>query len=490
MSKQIRKCPKANARPRDFIQRYHKNITPEFMLECETNFKGNKANILARNAITSVGSLFATINSNRVNEISYVFLNTIKKKNLKATNQGSSGRCWMFAALNTFRHVLIRSMNLDNFEFSEVYLFFYDKLERCNSFIQWFIENRDASPNDRGFEYMVTDYMGDGGWWNTFANLVNKYGLLPKSAMQETAASGNSEEMNHILQERLTSCVNTICNKNGSLESLYKLKDETMKEIYNTLVKFLGEPPKKFDWPFSLDEENGANIIGDLTPKKFAELVIPNIDMNRDFVTLVNMPTYSYNTTYRVLNTKNVQEGEPCTLFNLQINELAKYAMKSISSGIAVWFGGDVTQSFNWYHSALDDKLDDHETVFGKIENFSKGDRIKMRNVQGNHAMALTGFNIDSNGKVVDWQVENSWGYFDNETAGLDGFLTMSQSWFEKYVTHIVVPRRMLSRTLQRDLGKAPVEMNAWESISPATRTGVFNPPKNYLEILQKRRRG
>ena len=100
------------------------DIDEDFLSECEEKFAADPSNVIARNAIVSVGSAWATTNSNRVNEISHVFLNTVKKKNLKATNQEHSGRCWMFAGLNTFRHMMISALNLENFEFSEVYLFF------------------------------------------------------------------------------------------------------------------------------------------------------------------------------------------------------------------------------------------------------------------------------------------------------------------------------------------------------------------------------
>jgi aminopeptidase C len=43
------------------------------------------------NPVAEIGSMLSTTNSNRV---------TINKKNLKSTNQGRSGRFWMFSGLN------------------------------------------------------------------------------------------------------------------------------------------------------------------------------------------------------------------------------------------------------------------------------------------------------------------------------------------------------------------------------------------------------
>lgn len=464
------------------------NITPEFLNECQEEFNRDPANIIARNAVVTVGCQFSTTNSNRLNEISHVFLNTVKKRNLKATNQGQSGRCWMFAALNTFRHILIKLLDLENFEFSETYLFFWDKFERCNSYMQWFIDHPEFESDSRETEYMLMYYMTDGGWWNTFANLINKYGLVPKGTMNETATSGDSEELNQVLKNLIDNCVNTLYKRNWTRERKITYKTQTLQQIYNTLVKFLGEPPKKFSWTFTSGEE--PNIIMDLTPQKFSSMVMPNLDFNDDFIVLTNCPTkdMALNQAYTIKYTNNVYDGKPCTLFNTHIEELEKYAMSSIASGIAVWFVADVSQSFNWYHSALDDQLDDKERVFGSISKFSKGERITLRNVQGNHAMALTGFNLDERGRVVSWQVENSWGYWDNETPGLDGFLMMSSTWFRKYVIEIVVMKQFLTRAMTQTVNKhEPIEIEPWDSMAPATRVGVCNPPTNYLNIRSRR---
>jgi bleomycin hydrolase len=454
-------------------------ISEEFLKKCQEEFRKDPINIIARNAINSVGSMLGTINSNRVNQISHVFLNSVKKPYLKATNQGASGRCWMFAALNTFRHMLINALNLENFEFSETYLFFWDKLERANSYIHWFIDHPDQKSGDRTYDYIVENSMCDGGWWCTFANLVQKYGLIPASAMKETYQSDDSEDMNRIIKDQLDCCVNYIRKHRNkfSLEELEEIRKSTVQEIYNTLVKFLGEPPQKFDWSFSTDE-NEPGVISKLSPMEFLGMVAPEMDMNADFVTLANIPKgMKFYKNYKIKYTNNVYEGENFQVFNLPIDEMSRYAVKSISSGMSVWFACDVMKSFNWVHSTLDDKLDDHKIIFEEEYKFEKGERLQMGNVQPTHAMALTGFNMDDKGKVVSWQVENSWGYSDNETPGLDGFLCMSQSWFEKYVIMIVVHKRFLSRTLQNKVETEAIELEPWSGMAPALRIKSFRKP-------------
>lgn len=467
-------------------------ISQAFIDKCHEVFDEDPKEKIARNAICCVGSMLSTTDSNRINEITYSFMNTVKRKHVRATDQGASGRCWMFAALNTFRHLIIDAFNLENFEFSETYLFFWDKFERANSYLHWFIDHPQYTPGSREYEYMLTTYLCDGGWWNTFSNLIDKYGIMPRNCMNETATSVDSEELNQVVKDYLDGCVNYL-HKNRHKLSNEKLHDErkkTLIKVYSTLVKFLGEPPKNFSWTFNNSEDDEATIIASLEPRMFREMVMPNVNFRKDFVTLTHIPTddMKMETFYHVSYTNNVYEADPVMMYNTHIDELAKYAMISISKGLAVWFAADVSQSFNWYYSALDDKLNQKELVFEPMYEFNKGDRITCRNIGANHAMALTGFNVDHKGNVINWQVENSWGYYDHETPGLDGFLTMSHSWFKKYVMEIVVNRNIISAPMRRKLDRAPVvEMHPWDNMAPATRVGVVNRPQNYKEKMGRK---
>ena len=468
------------------------DINPEFIKECEDKFKADPCNIISRNAVVTIGSMLATTDSNRVNDIDHIFMNTLKRKHLKATNQGRSGRCWLFSGLNLFRHTLIRALDLENFEFSQTYLFFWDKLERANSYLRWFIDNPGLSNDeDDSFVYIVEDYTNDGGWWSTFTNLVKKYGLVPKSAMKETFQSDDSDDMNRIIDEHIQSCANYIrsCQKDNSSRELkgklVEIKNETLKQVYSILVKFLGEPPKKFRWAYTnLDDE--SNIISELEPEKFMEMVIPDIKLD-DFVVLTHIPdTLQYNKIYEVKYTNNVSEGNNFKFLNLPIEELSKYTTKSISSGMPVWFGADVSQDFNPYHSTLDDKLSKKSLVFGETREFTKGDRIVFRNLQANHAMSIIGMNLGPGGVAESWQVENSWGYFDNETPGLDGFLFMSHSWFVKNVLQVVIHKNLLSRTTKKLLSKSPIMLDPWDCVAPALKIKSINPPKIYEKIKKQ----
>lgn len=468
-------------------------IDEDFIVSCKKRFREDKSNIISKNVINTVGSMISTINSDKVSNISHIFDTTLKKKGTKATNQGASGRCWMFAGLNMFRHQIIEALNLENFEFSTVYLFFWDKLERSNTYLKWFIDHPEFKMDSREYDYMISSYMNDGGWWNTFANLVNKYGLVPLSCMKETFQSEDSEDMNKIISEKLDQTVSYIYKNRNKLDSeqLEELRKKVVEEIYFILIKFLGEPPVRFNWVFK-DEEENVITIKDLSPHKFLEMVIPpELNLNEEFITLAHLPVPDIKlyTNYTILYTNNVEEGSQVRLLTVNMNDMVRYTMKSIESGVPVWFVGDVQKCFNWIHSTLDDKMVNNTIVYGENyekeeKEFSKGDRIMMKNVQGNHAMCIVGFTMGKNG-VEKWQVENSWGARDDEEIGSDGFLYMSNSWFEKYVLQITVHKSLLSRTLSKKLEEDPLELMPWESLAPALRTNGKGVPESYRKLIK-----
>jgi bleomycin hydrolase len=474
----------------DIIMSKRKAIIPTGVLDpsltehLDKKFRDNPTEVVIRNAVNSVGSIFAATDCEEYNQnVTYTFLHTLKKPNVKATDQGSSGRCWMFAGFNIFRHALMKILDMNNFRFSATYLFFWDKFERANSFMQWFIDHPEApSPQDRRTEYLLT-IMGDGGWWSWFANLVKKYGVVPASAMPETYQSGWSAAMNEVLVEHCTTAVMRIQNLQRKIQCLNgkkasekatkkkikshnkeigKIKTATLETIYGVLVKYLGHPPKDFTW-FYNTESDATIAMPRLTPEKFTNLVLSDVNMD-DFVTLVNVPQkeYPFYKLYQLDYPANVYGGSPMVFMNVPLYEMKKYALKSILGGLPVWFGADVEKHFNWWSSALCPRLTRTDLLFGKEyrdkdKARDKGERVRYHLTQATHAMVLVGCNTDYSDKsdnaekiVKNWQVENSWGYYDNEQPGLDGFLYMSDDWFDRYVIEIVVHKQFLSRALKK----------------------------------------
>lgn len=445
-------------------------VTGQFIKKCKTEFDAKPENAFHRNAIVNVGLEFAALNSVEADKVNHIFLNTIKEEHVKATNQAHSGRCWMFAGLNTFRHMVIKALNMKNFEFSETYLFFWDKFERSNSFLLYVLDTLDVPTDERHLETRLRHPIEDGGWWQTFSNLVDKYGVIPKDAMPEAAHSGFSSTINQVIKDKLLS---TACylrrehKKMGALEIL-KVKDQTMKEIYGVLVKFLGEPPKEFNWSF-LDVQHQPRTIAGLTPQSFAAMTLPGIDI-KDFVVLGNFTNKSYHKMYEIMDCNNVEGGVPPQFLNVPIRELKKYAMESILKGVPVWFGADVTQGASYLKSAFDEKLVNEAQIFGENYPLTKDERLRYFKSEANHAMSFIGVDVDEAGMPIKWQVENSWGYYDDEVPGEDGFWVMSDKWFDDNVFEVVVHKNFLSEKLRKELNTEPVEVPPWDPICEASK--------------------
>jgi len=444
-------------------------ITPEFIEMCREKFTSDPKNIIVRNAIASVGTVLAATSTEEVNKVNHVFLNTIKEEHVKATNQASSGRCWLFAGLNMFRHTLIKALGLKNFEFSETYLFFWDKVERSNVFLTYILNNLDKPLDDRTMHLTLARPVCDGGYWNMFVNLVNKYGLIPKDAMKETFHSGWSEEINEVINERLRACAHYLIENHHKLneEQIEEIRSSCVQQIYEIMVKFLGMPPKEFEWSYIKSDYSERQTLAGLTPAAFKTMAIGGIDLN-DFICLTHFPDHPYNKRYALKHTSNVVGGEKAILLNVSIRELKKHAAKAITSGIPVWFGADVHRGFHPYEDTLDEKLIDYDLIFGEQYPMTKAQRLAYRTTEANHAMCLTGVDFDEKGKTIKWQVENSWGYYDDETPGLDGFLTMSDDWFDENVFEVVIHKNLLSRQLTRLLTSEIVEVEPWDTLAEA----------------------
>ena len=105
---------------------------------------------------------------------------SVDVKTMTSTNQKSSGRCWLFAATNVLREIVAKKLNLENFELSQSWLAFWDKFERVNAYLNAIVETADLPHDDRMVDYLVATGVHDGGQWDMFVNIVDKYGILPK----------------------------------------------------------------------------------------------------------------------------------------------------------------------------------------------------------------------------------------------------------------------------------------------------------------------
>ncbi|MEC7697243.1 MAG: C1 family peptidase, partial [Candidatus Thermoplasmatota archaeon] len=213
------------------------------------NFKSKSQARISMNAATRTDVRRVAMNWESFREIDHTFSNKVTGE-MKATSQKRSGRCWGFAGLNLLRIYLGRKYKIKDFEFSQNYFMFYDKLEKANYFLENIIETSDKSTDSRLIMHLLDSPIQDGGQWDMFVNLLMKYGTVPKKVMAESYHSSNSAQMNKLITRKLREFakdLRTAISNGKSKSQVSKMKDEMLSEIYQMLCISLGTPPETFD---------------------------------------------------------------------------------------------------------------------------------------------------------------------------------------------------------------------------------------------------
>jgi hypothetical protein len=434
-------------------------INKEKFKDLDKKFYADRANVIGQSAVTRNGITESVLDPDVIKDMRHSF--SLELKQGEITDQKQSGRCWMFSALNTMRYRIIKDYKLETFELSQAYPLFFDKLEKSNYFLESIIKTLDEDLQGRLVKHILADPLGDGGQWDMFVNLVNKYGVVPKYAMPEVNASSSTREMDSYLTKMLRSFAKDLrkAHQEGkSLEELEKMKDGFNEDIYRALTLILGTPPKTIDFE-ARDKDDNYICDKNLSPKEFFDKYVKmNID---DFVSLINAPTADkpFNETFTVDYLGNVCEGKPVKYLNLPIDELKKAAIRQLEDGYPVWMGCDVGQSFVRKEGILSTKAFKLEELFGLDFAMTKEDRLDYSESLMTHAMVFTGVDLDDEGNPIRWKIENSWG----DRAGNKGYLVMSDEWFNEYMYQIAVDKKYLSDDQKKAWEKEPIHLKPWD---------------------------
>ena len=417
-----------------------KSISLDMIKSYKKNSSSDPALKLSRNAATHNEITDLAMDWDEYRKINHTFSEQITGE-MKITNQRSSGRCWGYAGLNLFRIYLGRKHNLRNFEFSQTYFMFWDKLEKSNYFLNSVIETAGENWDSRLMMHLLHSPIQDGGQWDMWVNLINKYGVVPKSEMPETYQSGKSMRMNRMITRKLREYAKELrdsINKQKS-EEVYALKNTMLSTIYKMLVIHLGEPPESFNWQVR-DKKKGFHRFKNLTALSFFKEHV-GIELN-DLVCLINCPMSDkeYDRVYTVEFLGNVIEGNPIRYLNVDIDVLKNASVESIKNNDPVWFGCDVGKYLHRTHGVMDTKLFDFNLFYGTEFSLDKASRLEYGESKMTHAMLFTGVDLDSKGKPIKWRVENSWG----ERNGEKGYYIMSDEWFDQYLYEVVVSKKYL----------------------------------------------
>ena len=436
-----------------------KAISQEQLQNFQADLDKHEGHEVNERAVTKNGIL--SVSADYRSEVAMDRVFSIDIDTGKVADQKRSGRCWMFAALNTMRHSMREKLHMkDDFELSQNYTFFWDKLEKSNYFLENVLQTAELPTSDRKVAWLMQTPQQDGGQWDMLVALIQKYGVVPQTVMPETFNSSNSMEINKQLNLKIRKDaveLRELVAANKSDADIQKAKEKMLNEIYRMLAYTFGEPPANFDFEYR-DTDNNYHRIENITPQEFFKKYVGwNLD---DYVSIINAPTADkpFNHMYTVEMLGNVLGGRQVRHLNLDMQTFRKVAIEQLKHGESVWFGSDVGQESDRKKGIMDTNLYHQDELFDVDFSMSKAERLDYGESMMTHAMVLTGVDL-VDGQPTKWKVENSWG----DKVGEKGFFVMSDDWMEEFCYQIVVNKKYLPKDLQEILKEEPTVLAPWD---------------------------
>lgn len=422
-------------------------------------FMGTTSDIALQNILTNDANIKNNaVNHSNIGKIDHYFKYRVGVKGI--TDQESSGRCWMFTSMNVLRPSVMEQFNLTNFDFSHNYCYFWDIFEKSNLFLENIIATANRAMDDRDVTFYFQSPVGDGGVWNLFYNIAEKYGVVPKSVMPETAHSNNTSQMVRIINERLRAGGYNLRESIAAGKKEKTIQNDKiviLKDIYRILALCLGEPPTEFAWRYK-DKDGNIKTLK-TTPLEFYKSIVEEDYNPSHYIMVMNDPTREYYKIYEIQNYRNTIEGVNWVYLNLPNEEIKASALASIKNDEAMYVSCDVGKQSDYKSGILDVNNYDYESLLGVSLQMDKKARILTRQSGSSHAMTLIGCDTDENDVPTKWEFENSWG----AGSGNGGYLTFTDEWFDEYLFRIVIHRNYLSEKAIQALDSEPIMLPAWD---------------------------
>ena len=422
-------------------------------------FMGTTSDIALQNILTNDANIKNNaVNHSNIGKIDHYFKYRVGVKGI--TYQEGSVRCWMFTTMNVLRPSVMEQFNLTNFDFSHNYCYFWDIFEKSNLFLENIIATADRAMDDRDVTFYFQSPVGDGGVWNLFYNIAEKYGVVPQSVMPETAHSNNTSQMVRIINERLRAGGYNLRESIAAGKKEKAIQNDKiviLKDIYRILALCLGEPPTEFAWRYK-DKDGNIKTLK-TTPLEFYKSIVEEDYNPSHYIMVMNDPTREYYKIYEIQNYRNTIEGVNWVYLNLPNEEIKASALASIKNDEAMYVSCDVGKQSDYKSGILDVNNYDYESLLGVSLQMDKKARILTRQSGSSHAMTLIGCDTDENDVPTKWEFENSWG----AGSGNGGYLTFTDKWFDEYLFRIVIHRNYLSEKAIQALDSEPIMLPAWD---------------------------
>ena len=433
-------------------------LTMNEIAKFQKEYEQKPQNRVAELAVVNNGVAKASLDSEKVRKLNRTFSIEIPTDNV--TDQKQSGRCWLFAALNTLRHGFANKYNAKNFTFSQNYLFFWDRIERANIFFDNILNTADRPLSDRTVHTYMQGPDTDGGQWAMAVSLIRKYGLVPTYAQDESFTANNTAFFNRILNNKLREdgLVLRKLAQAGKNDEIEAKRQEFLSEVYRMAVIAFGQPVQKFDLEFK-DDEGKYHFDGDLTPLDFFhDYFTDDLD---DYIVLFNAPDHEFDKLYALPFEDNVEGGSPVHFLNTKIENLKEAAIKQLEAGETFWFGCDVGKDSDRQKGILAHNLYQTDAIFNIETKLSKKERLETGASGSTHAMTMVGVDV-VNGKPRQWKIENSWG----NKVGEKGYFVMDDNWFDEYLFKVVVKKQYVPEKLVKIWEGKATPVKAWDSMA------------------------
>jgi bleomycin hydrolase len=410
---------------------------------------------------------------------------SVQLPELPSQEQGSSGRCWIFAGINVLRRLLLDRYDVpEDFNLSHSHVFFHAWLEKCNAALETaYFFHKKGSLTSAEFQCAFNGILSDGGTWSAFASVIAKHGIVPLEAFPDTRPAHSSSELNDILKIVMRLAVAELiqgCSKSSSPEdqqTMFRgIKDRAMVKVYRTLCAMLGTPPDTFEFDVlsrhpsgSRRSQSGSNksssggsgqtgITGrsighaprtprtastgrtkEYTPTSFYSQVILPVFNPDDYVCITNDPRhpmhdvfgsqYAFTVIAHDTNTAQLDKYPSNIFWNIELEAMKRAARKAVKAGYPLWFSCDVRKFYDDDTLLMNASASNIELLTGdEIWSASKSALYDSGAIENSHAMTIVGYDDATD----SWKVDNSWG----QSAAL----VMTGKWFDRFVVTVVTP--------------------------------------------------
>ncbi|MDD6472500.1 MAG: C1 family peptidase [Bacteroidales bacterium] len=433
------------------------SLSADVLQQLQQSYKAEGADKAIRNAIANNDLKALAVNLDNQKAMDTHFTYQVTTKGI--SNQKSSGRCWLFTGLNVMRAKAIARYDLPAFEFSQNYSFFFDQLEKANLFLQAILDTAQKPLDDKKVDWLLHNVLSDGGTFCGVSDVVLKYGLVPKDVMPETHSSENTKQMASLIILKLKEDalkLREMVAAGKKVAALQAEKVEMLKVVYRILALNLGVPPTEFD--FVRKNAKGEVVETEHhTPQSFLEKY-GDKDLLQHYVMLMNDPTRPYYKTYEIDLDRHTYDGQNWVYLNLPTEDIKQMAIESLKDNTAMYFSCDVGKELDSKRGLLDLKNYDYASLLGTSFGMDKKQRIATFASGSSHAMMLAAVDL-KDGKPVKWMVENSWG----ATYGHNGYLIMTDEWFDEYMFRLVVEDKYVPTKIKDLFKQKPTLLPAWD---------------------------